>query len=385
MPQAAGPVPGPAAIQALTSSRASRSATTVPIGGIWLDGSPRLRAVQDGAQLGPPGVHQLRGAFRGRRHHPVTRLADRRGDGVGRAGRRPVGGVLQEQAERRDRALRVVAAAAVGRQVAEHRALPGIARRDAGRGGQQLRPRRRQPRFVDQRLQGHHLRGQRFGVRRQRVAVGGELQRGEAEDLGAARVVAGAALLARGDAVPLARRDLGHRGDALGGGQHRVALVLGPRVGGELPAIGRGLHQQPGLDLAAAELELLPEPRPDREVPVVQVAGVDGGAIGQPHPAALDGAVAPQRVLRRERAVGGIDGQDTRVGVEAGRRQPLGQREGRHPAAAAGRQLPAGERAPEEQRAGREQRPAGIDLHWRVSGGSIGCGTRFFTGGSDCR
>ena len=175
---------------------------------------------------------------------------------------RPIGGVLQEQAERRDRALRVVAAAAVGRQVAEHGALARIARGDARRGGHQLRPRRlpaalRRPASAaspcpaasasacgasgSRSVESCSAVKPRISVRPESWQARHSSRDGMLCDLPGATSAT--------------------RGEALGRGQHRVALVLGPRVGGELPAIGRGLHQHPGLDLAAAELELLPEAR----------------------------------------------------------------------------------------------------------------------------
>ena len=110
--------------------------------------------------------------------------------------------------------------------------------------------------------QRHHVRGERLGVRRAGIAIGRELQRGEAEDLGAAR----------GRGRRGTRRPTGCCGDLPGaisatsaarrpGASIGVGLRLVPHVARKHPARRAGLHQQPRLDPAAAERELLPEPR----------------------------------------------------------------------------------------------------------------------------
>ena len=221
--------------------------------------------------------------------------------------------------------------------------------------------------LVEQRLQRDHPGPQRLGVRRGRIAIGGQLQRREAEDTRGAVVVAGAAVVARRHAVPLAGRDLDDVGQALGRHQRRIRLRLVPRVGRVGPGIGGDAPQHPRLDLAPVERELLPETRADRELPRVGVPRRDPAADRQLDPARLVGAVGPQRVLRRERPVPRIDRQ--RAGqVEPGVRQPLRQRRRR--------QRPDGQRGRQSERQRQRQPASRRGVHrFGSSGGSIGDGT----------
>jgi hypothetical protein len=163
-------------------------------------------------------------------------------------------------------------------------------------------------------------------VERRRVAVGRELQRGEAEHARVAvRVVARAAVRAPGDVVEDAVRDLVRAADAALGREHRVAAVLRPRVRGEAPgSVGEALDVA-RLD-APLPRELLPQLRARGERPRVGVGRVDRGALGQADPPALGGAVGPERVLRGERDHVGGDHAAVEVGVEARVREARGQR-----------------------------------------------------------
>src|SRR5687768_14468161 len=94
---------------------------------------------------------------------------------------------------------------------------------------------------------------------------------------------------------------------AAGRDQLRLAAIGAPGIGGVEPLAVSPAFEIARLDPLAVEGEFFPEARADREDPGFRIRPVDGGARRQGDPAALGGAIAPQRVLRREREVRGID------------------------------------------------------------------------------
>src|SRR5215207_1592030 len=72
-----------------------------------------------------------------------------------------------------------------------------------------------------------------------------------------------------------------------------------------------------------AERELLPQARADRKHPGVRIGAVDGAARRQRYPAALRGAVGPERILRREGEVARIDLKGGEIRIEPGLLQGL--------------------------------------------------------------
>ena len=121
--------PARSSIHAVMRSSASRSCSTVPSGGICVDGRRDRIRTSIALRFGAPGVTNAlapSGAC-GICHFVVGRNSAVHGI-VARRMRR-LEARLQQQPERRDRALRVVAAAAVGREIAEHRARARVAAR----------------------------------------------------------------------------------------------------------------------------------------------------------------------------------------------------------------------------------------------------------------
>ncbi len=208
------------------------------------------------------------------------------------------------------------------------------------------------------------------------IAIGGQLEGVEPEDLRPPRVVTGLAVGRGRDAVTAAAANVGHRRDAFVRRAHGVRAVLVPLITGKHPSLRSGLPQEPRLDLAALEREFLPEPRADGKIPSTGVGDVDGASWRQKHPSSLAGAVAPERVLRRERA----------RPVEPGLRQPLR-------CAQIARLERRRHRAPRhflhandsERHDDGGDGPGPACHRSASSGGSIGAGTRLRTGGSDCR
>ena len=132
----------------------------MPIGGIWLDGRRDFARCSSALSSGRPGVINRDVPSGCVGHHPVARLADRRGAGVGRALGVALGRVCFRNSPSDAIVLSpVVAAAAVGRQITEHGALRGSAA--AIRGGavdQVACARGRSQALVDQRAQRDHVR-----------------------------------------------------------------------------------------------------------------------------------------------------------------------------------------------------------------------------------
>ncbi len=125
--------------------------------------------------------------------------------------------------------------------------------------------------------------------------------------------------------------DVGDVGDAALRGQLGVSLRVVPRIRRKHPAVLARSPQEARLDLAPVERKLLPESRADRQLPLLQVGDVDLRSGRQPHPAPLARAVAPERILRRERTIASVDLQRGRVGVETRLRQEARRHRRRRP------------------------------------------------------
>lgn len=194
-----------------------------------------------------------------------------------------------------------MAAAAVGRQVAENCARLRISRRDAGSRGRPRRRRARQAPPVQQPAQGDHVRLQRLAVDGARVTVIGQLQRRETQHLHSPSHVAGTAVHLGRNAMPLSRRHLNRSGHSVGRHEFSISLLVVPRVGGERP-FTIAFPQHPRFNFAAAERELLPELRAVRKLPVIGIRRVDRLVRRQIHPPPLLRTITPQRILRRKRS-----------------------------------------------------------------------------------
>ena len=208
---------------------------------------------------------------------------------------------MERRQLRGDLPVAIVAGAAIRREIPEHRPRLRIAGGDARRVRTQRGIGTRQQLLVEQRPQRHHVRSQRLAVNRIGIPVMGQLQGIDAERP-ACLAVTRRAVAARRDVVLAARRNLHRSLHAIlrrerGAGARRV-----PHVAARQPSRGGRLPQEPRLDAAAGEAELLPQPRPDRELPAACVAPVDRRSGRQLDPSALGGTIRPQRVLRTERA-----------------------------------------------------------------------------------
>ncbi len=135
-------------------------------------------------------------------------------------------------------------------------------------------------------------------MERERIAIGGELQRVEPEHPVAPISVTCQAVVVARDVVGDAVGDLRCVSDAFARSQRRVGAFGVPDVSREdpLPVLEQ-LHV-PRLD-SAPERELLPELRSDRELPVVRVRRVDRGSGRNLDPAMLGRTVGPKRILGR--------------------------------------------------------------------------------------
>ena len=189
-------------------------------------------------------------------------------------------------------------------------------------------------------------------MRRERIAIGRELQRGEAEDLGAPRVVAGAALRRATGCCATCRAPLRPRSARPSAGASTASRcssfhAYDANTQWSAPVF----HRNRVSTLRPSNANSFQKRVPTGKSQWSRSRRVDGRAVGQPHPAALAGAVAPQRILRRERPVARVDRQRAGVRVEPG----LGQQTRRHGAGAAVSAAPAPHQAA-RRRARQEQR-----------------------------
>ena len=370
--------PGPAAIQALSSSSASQSATTVPMGGIWLDGRRDFARVSRELSSGRPActIREVPAGADGTTQWPGCPSVVAIAAGVHPA--RQSASCCRNRPSDANRALRVVAAAAVGRQVPERGALPRIAGGDARRRGHQLRRRRLQPALAHERGKRHHVRRQRLGVRGKRIAIGRQLQRGEAEDLGA-RPSRGRRGTPRRDGMlwRLPGATSATLGRPSGGASVGVRLLVVPRVRREHPRVCAR------SSTATASRPCGPRTRtPSRSA---CRRGSPTGSTSGDVDRSRRRAAAPSAAWRRRRSTadtaarrgGWPDRQPAcRLGVEpvCERRPARCERPGaaascRRPARLAGRRANQDAALPRTQAAGPSSRHC-----WVPSGGSIGCG-----------
>jgi hypothetical protein len=143
--------------------------------------------------------------------------------------------VLQRRHVGGDLAVAAVAAAAVGGKVAQHAPRLRARAANARRRVDQIPSLRRHQPFLDKRAQGESARRERLAMNGERIAIGRELQRIEAEGLGALDAVACQTVAGRRDAVP-----------AVGCESHDARLAtLGYQQGIGLRVVPEVAHRHP--------------------------------------------------------------------------------------------------------------------------------------------